>query len=114
MKKLVFALISVVLFALSGCGGVQTISSGRADVAAISFVADKAVDITVSVDQTAYQVKTVKEKTYRKDRQLKKTAQNTISLTPGQHKVVVTDKAGNKIYEHIVFVSANEHKVIRL
>lgn len=114
MKKILFVLLSVVLFTFAGCGGVQTISSGKADVAAISFVANKSNPITVMIDDAQYSIKTVNEKAYRRDRRLKKTDANTIQLTPGQHKVIVTDLTGTKVYEHIVFVSANEHKIVRL
>ena len=114
MKKIILAIVGIAMLTLAGCGGVQTISGGKADKGEIHFIADKSFDISVHIDNSVYTVKTVKEKSYRRDRNLSKTAQNAISLTPGQHKVIVFDMNGNQIYEHLVFISANEHKVIRL
>lgn len=115
MKKLIFIVtLGIVFICLNSCGGVYSIASGKADVAEISFVDDSAYDISVTVDNDSYQVKTVKDKVYRRDKKIKKTAENTISITPGKHKILVQNANGVKIYEYNIFVSANEHKVIRL
>lgn len=115
MKKLIIiASLGFVLLCLNSCGGVYSISSGKADVAEISFVDDNSYRISVVLDDDAYQVNTVKEKVYRRDKKIKKTAENTILVKPGKHKVVVKDVNGVKIYEYNIFISANEHKVIRL
>ena len=115
MKKSVFViLLGVIAWAMTACGGVYSVSGGKPDQCEISFVTMKAQPITVNIDETDYQVSTVKQKTYRRDREFKKKALNTIFIKPGQHKVIVYDETGNKIYEHTVFISANEHKVIQL
>ena len=115
MKKLIIiASLGLLLLCLNSCGGVYSIASGKADVAEISFVDDKSYSVSVLVDDNTYLVNTVKEKVYRRDKKIKKTAENTISVKPGKHKVVVKNSIGEKIYEYNIFVSVNEHKVIRL
>lgn len=114
MKKLIIIASLGLLLCLNSCGGVYSIASGKADVAEISFVDDKSYSVSVLVDDNTYLVNTVKEKAYRRDKKITKTAENTISVKPGKHKVVVKNSIGEKIYEYNIFVSANEHKVIRL
>lgn len=105
------ALISVLL---ASCGvGSYSVVTGKADEACVSFVADKKHKITVAVDNQQYNVKTVKLKAYRKDRNIKKTVNNTIVLVPGSHEVKVSHD-GNVIYTKKIFVSAGENKVIEL
>lgn len=112
MKKVILALIGAIL--LTSCGvGSYTVSSGKADVGMISFVSDSQVPITVTIDDKTYDVLTVKEKAWRTDRNIKKTAKNTITLSPGQHTVVVA-KNGQEVYSKKVFISVQEHKVIEL
>ena len=112
MKK-IFAVLSVALM-LTGCGvGLYTVSSGRADEGMISFVSDSETPIAVLIDQNAYVVYTVKTKAWHKDRNIKKTARNTIYLAPGQHQVIVA-KDGKEVCNKEVFISAQEHKVIEL
>ena len=114
MKKILIATFCAAMFLLTACGGVYSVSSGRADIAEISFVADKSYPITVTIDDEQFTMLTVKEKSYKRDRQFKKKAENTIQQKPGKHKVVVTVADGNVVYEQLIFVSANEHKIIRL
>ena len=46
-------------------------------------------------------------------KKIKKTAQNTIYVSPGQHTVVV--KKGNReVYNKKIFISTQEHKIIEL
>ena len=112
MKKiLLIALLSVFM---ASCGvGSYSITTGLADKSEISFVADKKLDITVTIDGQQYEVKTVKLKDYRKDRSIKRTVENTIGVTPGTHEVKVTLN-GKEVYTHKVFVSTGESKVIEL
>jgi hypothetical protein len=110
-KILIIALLSVFM---ASCGvGSYSITTGLADKSEISFVADKKLDITVTIDGQQYEVKTVKLKDYRKDRSIKKTAENTIVLNPGTYYVAVS-LDGNEIYTQKIFVSAGENKVIEL
>ncbi len=112
MKKvLLIAFLSVFM---AGCGvGSYTLTTGLADEASITFVADDNYEIVVTVDDQQYNVETVELKDYRKDRSIKGTVENTIVLTPGTHEVkVILD--GNEIYTHKVFVSAGESKVVEL
>ena len=110
-KILLIALVS--LFMVS-CGvGSYSITTGIPDESSISFVTDKKQEIIVTVDNQQYNVETVKLKDYRKDRSLKRTVENTIEITPGQHDVKVT-LDGNVIYTQKIFVSAGENKVVKL
>ena len=112
MKKVL--LITLLTMFMASCGvGSYTVTTGLADEASISFVANDNYEIVVTVDGQQYNVETVELKDYRKDRSLKRTVENTIVITPGTHEVKVA-LDGNEIYTHKVFVSAGESKVIEL
>lgn len=99
---------------LCSCGvGSYSVSSGKADEGMLSFVSAAKTPVTVKVDDNSYNVYTVKAKAWRKDRNIKKTAQNTIYLTPGQHDVAVLS-GDNEIYHKKLFISTQEHKVVEL
>ena len=59
MKKVLIASISSLLFFLTSCGGVYTVSGGKADNAEISFVANNSSAITVMVDELEYKVQRI-------------------------------------------------------
>ena len=110
-KILIIALLSVFM---ASCGvGSYTVTTGLADEASISFVANDNQEIVVTIDGQQYNVETVELKDYRKDRSLKRTVKNTIVITPGTHEVKVTLN-GKEVYTHKVFVSTGESKVIEL
>ena len=112
MKKIIIALLGALLFTSCGVGS-YSISSGKADEAMLSFVSADKAPITVSVDNNTFEVFTVKTKAWQKNRNIKKTAQNTIFISPGQHDVTVVMN-GKEVCHKKVFVSAQEHKVIEL
>ena len=112
MKKIIIAILGALM--LTGCGvGSYSVSSGKADEGMISFVSEAKTPVTVTIDNNSFDVYTVKTKAWRKDRNIKKTAQNTIFLAPGQHNVVVSMN-GKEVCNKKVFISAQEHKVIEL
>lgn len=112
MKKMIIAILGALM--LTGCGvGSYSVSSGKADEGMISFVSEAKTPVTVTIDNNSFDVYTVKTKAWRKDRNIKKTAQNTIFLAPGQHNVVVSMN-GKEVCNKKVFISAQEHKVIEL
>lgn len=112
MKKLmVIAVFSVLL---TGCGvGNYSIQSGVDDAAFISFTDDAKQDITVTVDDQTYLLKTVKQKAYKSGRNIKQTALNTIKTGPGQHEVKVVMN-GSDVFSKKIFLSTGEHKIIEL
>ena len=122
MKKFIVALCASLL--LVACKtGVYSVTSGKADEAMISFLLDDEESIQVTVDgKDTYEIKTVRTQDWRKKPNIKKTAKNTIYVKPGQHTVVVSmrEKDGyysttmKTKYEHKVFVSAQEHKMVQL
>ena len=113
MKRLVLLALVSLLFV--GCGvGVYSVSSGKADVAMLSFAAPAKKAIVVEVDGKQYQIETVKTKAYKADRKIKKTARNTLRLQTGQHGVSVMDKDGNLLFEKKIILSASEHRIIEL
>lgn len=112
MKKILLALSLGLL--LTGCGvGSYSLSTGKADEAMLSFVSPQKTDLSVKVDDQQFDVQSVKTKAWKKDRKIKRTAKNTIVLTPGQHEVTVISK-GTELYNKKVFISVQEHKVIEL
>ena len=112
MKKMIIAILGALM--LTGCGvGSYSVSSGKADEGMISFVSEAKTPVTVTIDNNSFDVYTVKTKAWRKDRNIKKTAQNTIFLAPGQHNVVVSMN-GKEVCNKKVFISTQEHKVIEL
>ena len=112
MKKLIFIAAFTMLFV--GCGvGTYSVHSGMEDASFISFTDDVKQDITVTVDNQMYVLKTVKQKAYKSGRNIKQTALNTIKTTPGQHEVkVVLD--GKEVYARKLFLSTGEHKILEL
>lgn len=111
MKKILL-LICTALF-LSSCGvGIYSISSGKSDIAMISFTASKKETITVKIDDQSYTVETVKTKAY-KIREIKQTALNTIKVPAGQHIVKVFQN-GNEIFNKKLMLSPSEHRIIEL
>lgn len=112
MKKFFLALFAVLT--LSGCGvGSYSVSSGKADEGMISFVSANKTPITVTIDNDIFKLYTVKTTAWKKDRDIKKTAQNTVFIAPGQHSVVV-EMDGKVVCEKKVFISVQEHKIIEL
>ena len=112
MKKLM--IIAAFTMLLTGCGvGNYSVQSGVEDASFISFTDDAKQDITVTVDDQTYIIKTVKQKAYKSGRNIRQTAKNSIKTAPGQHTVSVTLN-GNEVYSHKVFVSTGETKIIEL
>ena len=113
MKKLILALLSLVVCA--GCGvGTYSVSSGKDDSAEISFVDNEAYNLTVKLDQgDYYDITTIKEKAYKSGRNIKKTATNIIKTSTGKHFIEVFAN-GQCVYSKWIFVSAGEHKIIEL
>ena len=112
MKKILFALLGVLMFSACGVGS-YSVASGKADEGMISFISKSKTPITVTIDNTSHHLYTVKTKAWQKDRKIKKTAQNTVFLAPGQHDVVVTMN-GKEVCNKKVFVSVQEHRVVEL
>ena len=112
MKKLIIALCGALMLCSCGVGSYSVIS-GKADEGMVSFVSESKTPITVTVDDSSYDIYTVKTKAWRKDRDIRKTVQNTIVMTPGTHQIVVKVN-GSEVYAKKVFISAQEHKIIEL
>ncbi len=116
MKKILFsiliALTSTLL--LDSCGvGTYSVTSGKTDDAGISFISSRVMDITVMIDESSYDVQTVKEKAYKADRKIKETAKNTIRVKPGTYDVKVLVE-GAEVFAKKLFISASEHRIIEL
>lgn len=112
MKRLIF--IAAIAISLTGCGaGTYSIQSGIENAAYISFTDDAKQSISVTVDNSTYNVQTVRQKAYKSGRDIKRTALNTIKLTPGQHDVTV-NLDGKEIYSYKIFISTGETKIIEL
>ena len=112
MKKLMAIAAFAILF--TSCGvGTYSVQSGVEEASFISFTDDVKQDITVTVDDQMYVLKTVKQKAYKSGRNIKQTALNTIKTTPGKHEVkVVLD--GKEVCAKKLFLSTGEHKILEL
>lgn len=114
MKKFLVIAFCFMVTLFAGCGvGNYSVSSGNADESYVTFVSDSAYDIIVDIDGQTYQCKTVKEIPHKTRRDIKKTAQNTITVKPGTHTVKVT-AGGEEKFSQKVFLSATETKIIKL
>lgn len=113
MKKFIF--IAALSVLLTGCGvGTYSVQSGIEDAAYISFTDEaKQQEIVVNIDNKTYNVLTVERKAYKKDRNIKQTAENIIKLAPGQHNVSVMLN-GEEVYSRKLFLSTGETKIIDL
>ena len=112
MRMFIFTAALSVL--LTGCGvGTYSVQSGTEDAAYISFTDNEQQEIVVNIDSKTYNVYTVRHKSYKTGRDIKKTAENTLKLAPGQHNVSVLLN-GNEVYSHKVFLSTGETKIIEL
>lgn len=113
MKK--YTILAIAALVFSSCGvGTYSLSSGKADKAEISFIAQNSCNITLKVDKTStYDISTVKEKAYKSGRNIKKTALNSVALPVGKHFVEVFVES-KLVYAKWVFISAGEHKIIEL
>lgn len=112
MKKIVLIIASLLF--LTSCGvGTYSVQSGVEDAAYISFVDDSSYNISVNIDDQTYCLKTVRQKAYKCDRNIKQTANNTIQLTPGKHQISVQFN-NTEIYSSKVFLSTGETKIIEL
>lgn len=112
MKKYLLIILSV--FFLASCGvGTTSVTSGVAEKASLVVLASKKSDIVVTVDGNEFNVETVKQSKFKKDRDLKKISENIINVTPGQHQVVVTQN-GLQVYSKKVFLSNGETRIIEL
>lgn len=112
MKKFILAAFAALF--LVGCGvGTYSVASGRPDEAAISFVSGSKYDIEVAIDDATYTVQTVKTIDYKAKKNIKQTAKNTITMTPGKHELTVK-RSGQVVYSKTIFVSVGEHKVVEL
>ena len=115
MKKVIFATLCLFLTTLfSACGvGNYTVTSGVEDKAAVCFSASSAYDITVSIDDQQYTTTTAKDIAHKTRRDIKRTAKNAITTTPGRHKVTVT-RNGQTLYSKEVMLSTGDTKIIEL
>ncbi|MCR5351447.1 MAG: hypothetical protein K6E35_03005 [Bacteroidales bacterium] len=112
MKQIITLLIGALL--LTGCGvGSYSIASGKPNESSISFTYAEKAPITVTIDGQSYPLETVKTKAWRTERNIKKTAQNTLFIANGQHEIVVTMN-GQTIYSQKVLLGNQEHRVIEL
>lgn len=114
MKKIIFAAIAALLLTSCGVGSYST-TSGRADQAYISLTSAKpTTTVNVLVDGTSYQLKCVEYKAFKTKRNIRKTAENTITIAPGKHDVKVMSTKGQELYSKSLYISSNEHRYIEL
>ena len=112
MKKILF--VCLLCFTLFSCGvGTYSVSSGRMNEAAVVFTAKQNCAIKVTIDDVPFNVNAVKNKNWRVDRNIKKSARNEIRVKPGRHQVRV-EMNGQEIFCEPLFLSVNETKIIRL
>lgn len=112
MRKFILSFLGAII--ITSCGvGSYSVSSGKADEAMVSFVSSQEIAISVTIDGKNYSLVSVKADAWKKDRNIKKTAKNTIYIAPGQHEVEVQIE-GKEVCHKKIFVSTQEHKIIEL
>lgn len=112
MKKFIISLIGAVL--LTSCGtGTYSLSSGKTDIGLLSFTSEYKTRLSVTVDKEECNIFSVKTSAWKKNRNIKQTAQNSLQLTPGQHNIIVKIN-GKEVYNKRIFISTQEHKIIEL
>lgn len=113
MKKIIIA-IAVALTVVS-CGvGTYSVTSGKPDEGAISFTARQNERIVVMVDNAKYEIQAVKTKEYKSAPNIKRTANNTITVPAGQHMVRVMADDGSEIYSKQLIIQQSEHRIVDL
>lgn len=114
MKKIALILCAAAIFTLNSCGvGVYSVNSGLGDESAVCFFASDNYNINVNIDGKSYDTETIKHKQFKSRRNIKKTANQQITIAPGRHTVKVS-KDGKVVYHKEIFISANEVKTINL
>lgn len=118
MKKSIIFTAVISLFLLSSCGvGTYSVSSGVDDKAAISVSAtQKKMHVVLDVDGKNYNLEAVYHQDFKKMRDIKKTAANTVYVTPGQHQIKVynINNTTNPIVTKTIILSVGDHRVIEL
>ena len=115
MKKYLLILISALMLTACGVGNYST-SSGKSDTCLLSFTYStdvKEMPLTVYVDGQSHDIQAVKQSAFKKKKDLKATAANSIRLEAGTHDVKVVS-AGQEIFAKKLVISASEHRVIEL
>lgn len=111
---IIVSIIFMAIMVLASCGvGNYSISSGKADQAAIFVTDDSSYDVAITIDGTLYQTKTVKNKAIKKRRNIKQLTKYKIVTTPGRHTVSVTAN-GQEVYNKTVELSTSETRMIEL
>ncbi|MCD8312853.1 MAG: hypothetical protein LUC24_01665 [Bacteroidales bacterium] len=119
MKKALLIILALSVLALTSCGPVaHVVADEIADAARLTLSAPVKKNVVVHVDNTPYQVKTVKAKPNQPaptPQTIKQTSKNTVQVQAGQHNVQVTEKrSGREVYNNRVEVQQDEHRVINV
>lgn len=112
MKRF-FALVAIIaaLFTISGCSSSSNTYS-KDGYARIMFTDDTSYDIIVDVDGQEFSTKTELKEDYKTKRDLKYTPMHSIRVSLGSHKIQVTTKKGDVLYDGKIVVSNSETKNI--
>lgn len=118
MKRIITLCLLVSTIVFGGCRlGTYSHSSGKSEKACVIVTADEEFNITVTIDGTEYKTKTIEHTRYKSRRDLQATAESTIPVSVGTHKVVITrtvDKEEKVLFDQSIFVSTQQTKNIEL
>lgn len=113
MKK-IFFLSLIFAASLTACGvGSYSVSGGVSDESYVCFVADSEYDVLATIDGKQYTTRTVKEKEFKKRRDIKNVTSEHIIVGVGTHDVKV-EVNGNVVFTKKIVVSTGETKIIKL
>lgn len=123
MKRF-FLILFAAAFMLTGCGlgyrsgGYYPEDPHHRDShyyqeAAVVFVADSRYNIDVRIDHERFRVKTVRDRDFWRNRNVRKTYNNMIIVSPGRHRITVR-RRGRVIMEDRIYVYTGEAKAIYL
>lgn len=114
MKHILSIFAIIVTVALTSCGvGSYSVESGKEDTAEIVITDRTNHSVIVKVDGEEFDVMTVKNKEWKKDRKIKKTAKRAINVSTGQHEVEVIND-DQTVYKQKVFLSTGETRIISI
>jgi len=114
MKRLIIALFVSLLF--TSCGvGTYSVAGGKSDDALVSVSVSQKITnpVLLEIDGAGYSTNAVFNSNFKKQRDIKKTARNAVTVASGKHEIKVLIN-GEVVFEKNVMLAPGEHRIIEL